>query len=324
SVDLYLNTADSVSPGGFLANLPPVLAVAGGGSSDAILYNAGTYPIFGRQGDTIRSVPAVTVTAAPAERFDWLIASPQASTVPFDSPATLTAYDPYANLSIAYDLQGDTVVVSAVNGDSMSNNILPPNEFVAGVADLAAAGVTYHGRGGQVRFVATTGVAGGQSEPVEVLAFAVDTLVLDRNQARRGVDTLAGRITVRVIGSGVATVTSLELTSMLGDFVLDSVTPVLTDSLFGPGARDYQFRWPVPAGLPLTCLILGARASGAFSGHAVDAETGGDSCLTILSGSILRLAAVSPVLVAYDSVHYDVAVANDGQVGAGIQEGEGC
>jgi hypothetical protein len=316
NVDLYLESGDSLSPGGFRPNLPPVTAVAGSGSSQAILYNAGTYSILGRQGDTVRTVPAVTVMAAPTDRFEWSLSSPQFSTAPFVSPATLTAYDPYANLAVAYDVEGDTVLLAAVNGDSMSSNRLPPGVFSAGVADLAAAGVTYHGRGGQVRFVAAAGAAGGLSEPIEVLAFTVDTLVLARDQVRRGVDTLTGRITVRVVGSGVATVTALELTSALADFPLDSVTPILTDSLFGPAARDYQFRWPVPAGLPLTCIQLGARAFGAFSGYSVTAEITADSCLTIQSGSIPRLAVVSPTLVAYDTVRYDVAVANDGQVGS--------
>ena len=315
NIELYVNGVDSMSPGGFMVQLPVISALGGVGQVEAILYTSGTYSVMARLGDTIRTLGPVVVLPGPADSFLWSLASPQHSTVPFAAPALLTALDLYGNSVSNYDVFGSTVTISASNGDTMSNEMLAPSLFAAGTADLAAAGVTYHGRGGQVSFQATSGSASGNSGDITVGAFTVEAIVFDQSLIRRGSDTLTGYITVRIAGGGVASVTGLQLTSAEGVFTVSDIVPSLPDTLSGATPRSYVFRWPVPASLPLNCISFAGHVFADFSGSSVTDSISAASCIQVVTPASLRMSSLFPDSVAYDTVHYQLVIANDGDVG---------
>jgi hypothetical protein len=320
-VELSLNSADSLSPDGRPPLLPAVSVTNGAGSASAQLYRAGRYPIMGRIGGTFVVTDSVTVGAADPGRFEWDISTPQISFIPFSGTATLTAYDPWGNLAVDYDPGGSPVTLSATNGDSMSNNSLFAGSFINGMSDLTIRGVTYHGRGGQVRFFAQNGSASGTSDPVNVLAVTVDTLRFDQSTVRRGVDTLTGTISVSIAGTGVFNVTSLRLVST-GTFALSNVTPALPSSFTGPGTRDFVFRWPVPASLPEGCMSFETQAQGAFGTDTAAASFSGGPCVNITSAASLRVEAVYPTQIAYGGVDYWLSLANDGPQAVTVDLGD--
>lgn len=312
TITLTLDPGDSLSPGGHQPVLPQVAVAGGIGSASVTLVQAGSYPIFGRGAGARYASNTVTIMAGKPGVFDWLLTGPMVSGVSFPAVATLTAYDLFGNLATRYDPGSTPVVLSAVNGDSMSNNVLGPGTFTNGVADLAAFGVTYHGRGGQVRFAAGAGPALGISEPVTVIALRADTLRFNQTRVRRGVDTLTGSVIADVNGAGSVTITGIELTSPYGDFPLSNITPFLPNSISGPATREYTFRWKVPATLPQECINFGVRIAGDFSAAAVTDEFQGGPCIEIAAASQTGIAALLPNPVAYAPVEYRATVTNSG------------
>jgi len=312
TVQLQLNPGDSASPGGQAPVLPAVAVAGGTGSASVTLTNAGRYPLLGRIASLVRTTDSLTIRSAPPARFDWLLSGPQVSGVPFSPVATLTAYDPYGNLSESYDPGGTPVEISALNGDSMSNNVLGPGTFTGGVADLSVLEVTYHGRGGEVRFAAGAGPAVGTSEPVSVIALGVDTLSLDQTLVRRGVDTLTGTVHADINGSGSVTITGIELIIEGTGYPLSNVSPPLPNSVSGPASSAYTFRWPVPGTLAEGCRDIDVRVFGDFSAAAISADFTNAPCVTVTSGADPAVVSLLPDTVAYAPVEYRLTLGNNG------------
>lgn len=319
TLSLYLHAADSISPSGQPPLLPELQAAGGSGIVNVRLHKSGTYPIFASVGDSIRWTDSIFVRPAAATQLDLAIAEPQFSSIAFLPPSTITAVDPFGNLDLGYALSGRTVTVSAQNGDPMTGNSFAATAFSLGTADLSGLGVTYSGRGGQVTFLATDGLAQGTSTPVDVVALTVDTVAFDQTEVRRGVDVLSGTIVLRMEGVGKASISGLSLETSFGSFPLSTVVPQLPDSLMGPGTTGYDFTWPVDGALPQACVPFGARVLGSFGADAVTAEFSGGPCLSVVSAAEPTLATLSPDTVAYAPVRYLANILNDGIRGVTLE-----
>ena len=318
-IDLYLNPADSSSPDGHRASLPAIVAAQGSGTSQSVLYLSGRYPVFGRIGDTVRTLDSITVLPATAARFRWQLSDPVISTVPVDSPATLTAVDSFANLVDHYDQSGSPVGLSTVGGGPVAPDTLQPSDFSGSVADLHALGLIYGGRGGLVEFVASTPGAQGTSLPVNVQGLFARAITIDQATVRRGTDTLTGTITVSVDGTGLAAVTALTLLTPVGSFTPSGVLPALPAGIVGPaGDQAFDFTWAVPAGIPIGSLLVAAAVQGQLALTPVQDTTSGSAAVDVRTGSDPVITVVSPDSVAYDTARYDVTVTNEGLAGLTI------
>ena len=250
---------------------------------------------------------------ARGQLFHWSLTEPVTAEVSVDSPSTLRALDPFANTVTHYAAAGDTVLLSALAGGNLSPDRIPPTWFAAGVAALHANSFTYFGTGGLVQFNAVAGPARGTSAPVNVRAFSVDSVTVDRTQVRRQVDTLAGQIHIRVGGSGTATVTGLQLVTNQGTYPLSDLTPPAGTNITGPAATAFTFRWPVPGNLTTGALIIRCEAAADFSGTPVIDTCDGFAQVSVTAGAMPEITQLLPgTPIAYDTVAYQVRMTNTG------------
>ncbi|HZT91093.1 MAG TPA: invasin domain 3-containing protein [Gaiellaceae bacterium] len=128
----------------------------------------------------------VTVAAAALDHFSFALAGPQASGRPFTGVDTLTADDRYGNVVTSFDAFADHVTISAnapltgsVSGLSGVNRLVSAGDFVNGVANLGALGMTYTGNAATGSFTATAATGQtGTSAPVTVGAGTATRLVV--------------------------------------------------------------------------------------------------------------------------------------------------
>jgi hypothetical protein len=87
-----------------------------------------------------------TVNAAALDHFVLATTSPQVTAVAFTGANTLTAKDQFNNTVTTFDASADVVTINLVNPltGTLSNNVLNlAGDFVNGVANLTAKGLTY-------------------------------------------------------------------------------------------------------------------------------------------------------------------------------------
>jgi hypothetical protein len=87
-----------------------------------------------------------TVNAAALDHFVLATTSPQVTAVAFTGANTLTAKDQFNNTVTTFDASVDVVTINLVNPltGTLSNNVLNlAGDFVNGVANLTAKGLTY-------------------------------------------------------------------------------------------------------------------------------------------------------------------------------------
>jgi hypothetical protein len=296
-----------------VASLGGLTVQAGAGSTSVVLYKAGRYPVAGRLGAVTETSDSISVGPARTDRFDFRIDSPQFAGAPFGDTATLEALDPYLNSVTDYPETGDPCTISAENGDPMSNYVLQPAAFPVGKADLAAAGVTYLGRGGQIRFLAHAGPDSGISDLVRINALWIEDLALDTAEIRRGRDTLKGKIVVRHESFVRSDLTEFVLITPEGPKALTYIVPGLPYSFAsGPETREFDFGWAVPPAFATGCWDVGMRLGGVFGETSVQSEISADACIRVIAGSAPEVLSVSPDTVGWGPVLYRVSVYNAG------------
>jgi hypothetical protein len=208
------------------------------------------------------------------DRFDLAISSPQVSGIPFSGTATTTAFDIYGNVKTNYDASVDTVVISSSAGGIMSNNILRlQTDFTDGVADLAAIGVTYDGRGGNMTFTALSqSGAAGISNELNMRAIFCSGLIIDQG-ILSWEDTATGTIGVTNDGGVPVALTDLVVLTESGISLNPSSTvPTLPDSIPSGVNRIFDIRVPIFSGMDQGIHPLKAVATGAF-GPSIDVDT---------------------------------------------------
>jgi hypothetical protein len=154
----------------------------------------------------------VAVTPSTLGRFAWSVISPQTSGVAFSGVNTLTAQDDWGNTLGTFDPSASPVTITtsmsgAVAGLGSGNNnvINRSTDFVAGVANLTALGMTYTGSIGSGTFTATGGGKSGVSATVQIVAGNATRLVI-RNALGDSVLTLTagGIINLRITAKDVS------------------------------------------------------------------------------------------------------------------------
>ncbi len=115
---------------------------------------------------------AVTMNVGPLDHFVVSISSPQQAGLAFTGANTITAKDASDNTITTFDASTNNVTITNTLGGTVTglgsgaNNVLnQAADFVAGVADLTALGMTYSGTSGVGTFTVTsanakTGVSG--------------------------------------------------------------------------------------------------------------------------------------------------------------------
>jgi hypothetical protein len=182
-----------------------------GGSATVslLLYNAVITNLTATISSTVSSALNVVVTHAPLAELMWEVTGPQASGEVFDN-GTIRARDSYSNpvINMATPANPVTITVGAPATGTVTlgdaNNVLEPDNFEDGVANLVTQGLAYTGITETVRFIATaqngtvgeidieinaTGEVEGTSigaplvseEEVVTLGTVGDTVWLDKN-----------------------------------------------------------------------------------------------------------------------------------------------
>jgi uncharacterized protein YjdB len=111
----------------------------------------GNYGLTGTDGNMPTNLTNATsgtfdITAAALDHFDLALASPQTTAVAFTGTNTLTAKDQFGNTVTTFDASANNVTIALVNASTgtLSNNVFTSNtDFVSGVLNLTAAGLTY-------------------------------------------------------------------------------------------------------------------------------------------------------------------------------------
>ncbi|MGQ9629901.1 MAG: beta strand repeat-containing protein, partial [bacterium] len=194
---------------------------------------------------------AVTINPGPLNNFLVSISGPEQNTIAFVNSATVTARDISNNVITNFDASADNVTITASTGGTITglgsgnNNVLnQAGDFVNGVADLTAQGMTYTGQSGFVTFTATSasgkvGSDGATINPGPLNNFAFVLASPQQNSvAFTGTNTLTARdvsgntITtfnastnnVTITHNGTGTITGLgsgnnNVLNQAGDFV---------------------------------------------------------------------------------------------------------
>jgi hypothetical protein len=109
---------------------------------------------------------AVKVNAGPLGQFAFALTSPQKNSVPFTGTNTLSAQDDWGNVVSTFSASSNNVTITSnitgtVSGlGSLRNNVLNQSgDFVNGVANLTALGMTFTGVADTGSFVATSAVS---------------------------------------------------------------------------------------------------------------------------------------------------------------------
>ena len=188
---------------------------------------------------------AVTVSPAALGKFAWTLASPQTSGVAFTGTNTLVAQDDWGNTRTAFDASATPVAVTTTLGGSISglgtggDNILNrSSDFVSGIANLTALGMTYTGSTGSGTLTATGGGKTGVSSTLQIAAGLATRLVL-RAAANDSVITVTAGVNQNLVitakdasGNTVTTYTGAKQLTFTGaDSSLDPATsPTVTNS----------------------------------------------------------------------------------------------
>ncbi len=188
----------------------------------------------------------LTVTVSPSVlgKFAWTLTSPQTSGVAFTGTNTLVAQDDWGNTRTTFDAAATPVTVTTSLGGTIGglgtggNNILNRSgDFVSGIANLTALGMTYTGNAGSGTFTATGGGKTGVSSTVQIAAGSATRLVL-RAATNDSVITVTAGVTRNLVitardasGNTVATYTGAKLLTFSGaDSSLDPATsPTVTN-----------------------------------------------------------------------------------------------
>jgi uncharacterized protein YjdB len=143
TVDLTSTSTVSGAP------LTSVAFTAGVLASQAItLETAGSHTITATNSGSTETGTSnsFTVNAAALDHFVLATSSPQTTALAFAGANTLTAVDQFGNTVTTFDASTDAVTIGLANAStgSLTNNVLNlAGDFVNGVADLTAKGLTY-------------------------------------------------------------------------------------------------------------------------------------------------------------------------------------
>ena len=140
-----------------------------------------------------------TVAIAPGalDHFAFVLASPQANGTAFTGIDTLTAQDLSGNTITSFNAATNAVAITAnapltgaISGlDTPANVLDTAGDFVNGVANLSALGMTYTGNAGSGTFTATSGTRTGTSGSVTITAVPVIALVSGQQFSTGGIET---------------------------------------------------------------------------------------------------------------------------------------
>ncbi len=326
--DGTVNVADSVgggaSPDGTQPAYNSIRVVSGSGSANQTLVNAVTTVLKGTAGSVVEVTDSITVVSGTTGEFDLDISSPQISGYSFTGTAEITAFDQYGNLKSNYDASLDTVVVESSAAGTMQNNILDlAGDFVNGVADLAARGTRYDGRGGVMTFSATSesGVV-GISDPVVMRAVFCDTLIINEGIVSWG-DTATGVIIVSNDGDVAVEITDLDVFTESGWSLEPSIiSPGLPDSIQAGLDGTYDISIPIHSGFALGIHPLSATAQGLYGLFTVtDTLSGFPDTLEIQSASQIDYVTGSISRDTLSSGEYyalSLKLSNSGTAGLGL------
>jgi len=144
---------------------------------------------------------SATNVAEGVAYFDLIISSPQKNATPFTGTCTLTARDADGNIVTDFDASTNnvTITVSPDNGNitglgSGNNNVLnQASDFVNGVADLSALGITFTGLSGTYKFIATSSNGKtGEANNIEITPGDLDHFDLSISSPQRNSEPFIG------------------------------------------------------------------------------------------------------------------------------------
>jgi hypothetical protein len=292
--------ADSVGAGGSPNGTPPIFSNIvvsnGSGTSAQILTRTGSVRLKGTAlGTIIRGTNLFNVAPGNLGELAITVASPQISGNPITGASTIIAKDNFGNTKINFNAAGDSVIISSSPTGPFENNILKrANDFVGGVANLAALNIIYRGQGGQIRFGAAsqTGVF-GQSNAVDVISLRATNLTLDTRQVARQ-DTAVGQLRFINLGGVPISIAAISIFDFDGMQFNPWYTPTLPAEIPGGADTSFVFRFVVPAGISLGQHPLSMKITGNYSGFLTsDSLISFTDTLTVLSASQLQYIANS-------------------------------
>jgi len=281
------------SPNGTDPVFTSVSVSSGAGSASQTLFNVLPTVLKGVAGSVVRTTGQIDISPAQLGRFDFALSSPQYEGNPFSGTASLTAFDRYGNLKTDNNASTDTVLISSSAGGVMENNILrSPADFTNGVADLAALGTTFYGRGGQMSFLAASqsGI-NASSGNIDMNAMTIQSLNIIEESVRHG-DTVSGSVSVSNIGGVQLEVTAIDIVDSVGtvfNYALNPALPHLVD----PGQTTvFSFEFGLPTNVPFGTHPITADARGIYStvtldtAMVVDTIPGYPDRFTVTAGSV--------------------------------------
>ncbi|MCI0329988.1 MAG: T9SS type A sorting domain-containing protein [candidate division Zixibacteria bacterium] len=290
SVQVGLKSGGGISPSGDAPVLPLLSVTDGSGQGQAVLPRAEKAVLEGVSGSLRFSSDTILVSPAGLDRFEWNLASPQTSGVPFSAPAKLTAKDRFGNLKNNFDASSDSVVLFSQPSGSWEGNVLKaPTDFVSGAADLSTVGVTFFGPAGSYIFnaVSASGKT-GTSSPVEVRSIFVDSFsVVPSNVIRGQHISVAFRVANQ--SPGPFTLDGIGLLSAGQSLFLS--LPALPDTLASSEKRSYSTLGAVPGDFPLGKFSVQLEFSGRFGTAFTTIRTPVLDSLAVADSLFLRPAA---------------------------------
>ena len=327
AIDRFGNTASGIvvvdtigqnsSPNGRQPILNNIQVNAGAGSANQALVRAGNARLRAAGGSHTDTTQNIVIMPGVPGQVDLVVATPQVSSSILLPVSTLTIKDEYGNVKTDFDASADSVVIGASSGGPLANNVLKlPADFTAGVADLAAHGVIYNGRGGPVVFNATTqsGVS-GESNAVDVVSLVAEDLSLTTNPVVR-LNPAEGTVRFATLGSVAANIVDITIFGDNGDQYAAAFEPALPVSIPGGVDTTFNFSFIVPAGLNPGNYPLSMKLAGEYSGILTydSLEVYSDTMTVVTPSNLTYLDnSLSPVVVSTGSGYgFGLQLRNDG------------
>ena len=185
----------------------------------------------GRSGTT-------TVAIVPGDLFDLEVdlAAKQTCSAPFTGTNEITALDVSGNVIVDFDASAQAVTLSAspddgeITGLSGGHRLTAAEDFVQGVADLTARGMTFTGTKGKHTFSATAGAVVGTSDDVKIRVGPLGAFAVSLSSSQRSRHPFEGANTIRATDWGGntirgfnASVTRVTLSSIPADGVISGL-----------------------------------------------------------------------------------------------------
>lgn len=305
------------SPSGRQPIVNNVQVINGSGSANQVLVRTGNARLKATGGSHTDTTQNIVVMPGIPGSINLVVASPQVSGDTLLAVSTVTIKDEYGNIKTDFDASSDSVVIGALSGGPLANNVLKQQaDFTGGVADLVDHGVVYNGRGGPVVFNAASqsGVY-GESNTVDVVSLIAEDLSLTTNPVVR-LNPAEGTIRFRTLGSVAVNIVDITVFGDNGDQYAASFEPVLPVSIPGGVDTTFNFSFTVPAGLDPGDYPLSMKLAGNYAGILTydSLEVFSDTMTVITPSNLAYLdGSLAPVVVSTGLEYsFGLRLRNDG------------